>query len=138
MAIWNKKDDHIENALHGKELKALLKERQLAGGPEVPWRPETSWYRERIIDENDDSSVSIYRVGFFITAVLTFLGCWIYAIASWGFLLGVGLGWIPSFFIAIIAGFIWPLFALILVLGVIALLILGWPELYGWLSKSLL
>ena len=81
--------------------------------------------------------VDIYLGGFIITAIIAFLASWVYAVMSWGFLLGVGLGWIPSFFIAIIAGAIWPLFALILLLGIIALLILGWPELYDWLSKSL-
>jgi hypothetical protein len=60
---------------------------------------------------------AVYPIGGFVTGVITFIACWIYAIASWGFLLGVGLGWIPSFFIAIIAGFIWPLIALVLVVG---------------------
>jgi hypothetical protein len=59
----------------------------------------------------------IYKIGFFITAIIVFIACWIYAIVSWGFLIGVGLGWIPSLFIAVIAGFIWPLLALVLVGG---------------------
>ena len=60
---------------------------------------------------------SVYPIGGSITGVITFIVCWIYAIASWGFLLGVGLGWIPSLFIAVIAGFIWPLLALVLIIG---------------------
>ena len=39
-----------------------------------------------------------------VTGLITFFACWIYAIASWGFLLGLGLGWIPSFFVAVIIG----------------------------------
>ncbi len=61
---------------------------------------------------------TVYPVGGFITGAITFIACWIYAIVSWGFLLGVGLGWIPSLFIAVIAGFIWPLLALVLVVGI--------------------
>jgi len=60
---------------------------------------------------------TVYTIGGFVTGVITFVACWIYAIASWGFLLGVGLGWIPSLFIAIIAGFIWPLLAFVLFVG---------------------
>lgn len=62
--------------------------------------------------------VSVYRIGGFITAAIAFIACWIYAVISWGLLLGIGLGWIPSLFIGAIAGFIWPLLALVLVLGI--------------------
>jgi hypothetical protein len=31
-----------------------------------------------------------------IIMVISFLGCWIYCIATYGFLLGVGFGWVPS------------------------------------------
>lgn len=30
-------------------------------------------------------------------ALATFVGCWIYCWSEYGFLLGFGLGWIPSF-----------------------------------------
>lgn len=50
---------------------------------------------------------------------LVFVGCWIYCIATYGFLLGVGLGWLPSIIVAYIIGFLWPLF---LALGVIVYL----------------
>ena len=73
-----------------------------------------------ILDSN------VYDTGFIITAVITFIACWIYAIASWGGLLGFGLGWIPSVFIAVIAGFIWPLLAFLLLaaIGLIVFLLL--------------
>lgn len=53
-----------------------------------------------------------YGIGFVITAIITFIGSWIYCIATYGFLLGVGLGWLPSIFVAVIAGVLWPLIAL--------------------------
>jgi hypothetical protein len=37
-----------------------------------------------------------YWVGYKICFVLVFIGCWIYCIVSYGFLLGLGLGWLPS------------------------------------------
>ena len=50
---------------------------------------------------------------FTITALVVFVGSWIYCIANYGFLLGVGLGWLPSAIVAFIAGVIvgygWPL-----------------------------
>ena len=53
----------------------------------------------------------IYKIGFWITAAITFVGCYLYAIATYGFLLGVGLGWLPSIIVACIAGFLWPIIA---------------------------
>ncbi|MGH6801868.1 MAG: hypothetical protein ACREC3_00675 [Methyloceanibacter sp.] len=45
-----------------------------------------------------------------IVAIPTFIGCWIYAISEYGFLLGVGLGWLPSL---IVAGIAWGLTTLL-------------------------
>lgn len=56
-----------------------------------------------------------YGTGFAITAIITFIGSWIYCIAKYGFLLGVGFGWLPSIIVAVIAGFLWPLIALAIV-----------------------
>lgn len=38
-------------------------------------------------------------------ATLTFIGTYIYCIAHYGLLLGVGLGWLPAMIIAVV----WPL-----------------------------
>ena len=51
---------------------------------------------------------NVYAFFGVIIGIVTFFGCWFYAFSEWGFLLGVGLGWIPSIFIAIIAGFVGP------------------------------
>ena len=61
-----------------------------------------------------------YELGRAITLLVVFIGCYIYAIATYGFLLGVGLGWIPSAIIATIVSFLWPL----IVIGVIICIII--------------
>lgn len=53
-----------------------------------------------------------YWVGYKISWFLIFIGSWIYCIASYGFLLGVGLGWLPSLIVAYFASFLWPVAAL--------------------------
>lgn len=59
----------------------------------------------------------VYIGGAYITGFITFVICYIYCIATYGFLLGVGLGWLPSGIVARIVGFLWPLVvALLLVL----------------------
>lgn len=53
-----------------------------------------------------------YRVVGVITGVITFFISYIYCIAEYGFLLGVGLGWLPSIIVAFVAGLLWPVIAL--------------------------
>lgn len=60
-------------------------------------------------------------IGRWITGIIVFIGVWISAIAIWGFLLGVGFGWIPAAIAGLIAGLLWPLIALI-VIGIILVL----------------
>ena len=60
-----------------------------------------------------------YSVGFGITWVITFIGCWIYCIAAYGFLLGVGLGWLPSGITALVVAALWPLVAFLIVAAVL-------------------
>lgn len=55
---------------------------------------------------------TVYTVGGLIVWVVTFVGCWIYCIANYGFLLGVGLGWLPAGIVATIAALAWPLLAI--------------------------
>lgn len=57
-----------------------------------------------------------------VFAVLAGLVTWILAIASWGFLVGVGFGWIPSVVVGLLVLFIWPLVAA--TIGAAALLVL--------------
>lgn len=50
-----------------------------------------------------------------IAAFLTFIGSWIYCIATYGYLFGVGLGWLPSMIVAaVVYGVMyvaWPIVA---------------------------
>jgi hypothetical protein len=57
-----------------------------------------------------------YWIGYKVCFVFVFIGCWIYCIASYGFLLGVGLGWLPSGIVAAVVSFLWPLVLAALVL----------------------
>lgn len=50
-----------------------------------------------------------YEKGAYIVGGIAFVIAWIYAIASYGFFLGVGLGWLPAAVIGFIAGVLWPL-----------------------------
>jgi hypothetical protein len=38
-----------------------------------------------------------------LVGIVTFFGCYIYCIVSYGFLFGLGLGWLPSGIVAIAA-----------------------------------
>jgi hypothetical protein len=60
-----------------------------------------------------------YSSGFAITACITFLVAYIYCIASYGLLLGVGLGWLPSMIVATFVGALWPVMALVVGIVVI-------------------
>lgn len=51
----------------------------------------------------------IYYIGYWICFVLVFLGTWGYCISEYGFLLGVGLGWLPGLITAGIVSLLWPL-----------------------------
>lgn len=72
------------------------------------------------MDDNVYESVGNFVGG--LVGLVVFVGSWIYCISTYGFLLGVGLGWLPSAICAVIAGglarFLWPL----LVLGIMWLL----------------
>jgi hypothetical protein len=55
-----------------------------------------------------------YAKGAYIVGGIVFVLAWIYAIITYGFFLGLGLGWIPAAFIGFIAGILWPLVVLAL------------------------
>ena len=52
---------------------------------------------------------TIYKIGAGITGTILFIGVWIYAVSSWGFLVGISLGWIPAFITAALGAALWPL-----------------------------
>ena len=57
-----------------------------------------------------------------VVFLITFIGSWVYCIVEYGYLLGVGLGWLPSLIVAVIAAFLWPLIALAIVVLAISYL----------------
>lgn len=57
----------------------------------------------------------IYAVGAVVIGGLTCIVSWVYCIATYGFLLGLGLGWIPSAMVATILGALWPLVVVVLI-----------------------
>ena len=63
-----------------------------------------------------------YKLGYIISWVIIFIGCWIYCIAHYGFLWGVGLGWLPSLIVAFVVSLLWPLLALVIVLAIAGIL----------------
>ena len=63
--------------------------------------------------------MGVYKFGYAISFLIVFVGCWIYCVATYGFLLGVGLGWLPSIIAAAIVSIFWPL----LLIGVVVLII---------------
>lgn len=71
---------------------------------------------------NSDIGEWVFRVFGFVVGLGTFLGCWGYAISSWGWFLGLAFGWVPSVIIAIIAVVLSPLLFLFLI-GLVILLI---------------
>ena len=65
--------------------------------------------RQRLRAEASDAR--LYRVIRWTVWVVTFFGCWIYCVATYGFLIGVGIGWLPSAIAATVAAFLWPVVA---------------------------
>ncbi len=70
-----------------------------------------------------DDDIRWYRIGFIITYVLAFAGCWLYCIATYGFLLGFGLGWFPSAIAAALVALVWPLAAVVVVMTAIRVVV---------------
>jgi hypothetical protein len=52
----------------------------------------------------DDAYEAIGGVLGALVALVTFAGAWIYCMATYGFLLGFGLGWLPAAILAAILG----------------------------------
>jgi len=58
-----------------------------------------------VIDDWQEGYIS----GALIVGIIAFLVTWVYAISTYGFFLGVGLGWIPAAVIGALVGALWPL-----------------------------
>lgn len=63
------------------------------------------------MDKSVELTRKIPRLVFYILIVVVFFPCYIYCIAAYGFLWGVGFGWLPS---AIVTAVIWWLISQLL------------------------
>ncbi len=63
----------------------------------------------------------VYATGYTITCVIVFFSMWGYATIMFGPLLGLGLGWIPAAFVAIVVSFFWPLALAVIIYLLLAL-----------------
>ena len=78
------------------------------------WLPEpspapVSPFREKLGELLEGASGAYMAIGVFLGVaawVLTFVGCWFYCVAEYGFLWGVGLGWLPALICAYLAFFL--------------------------------
>lgn len=50
---------------------------------------------------------TLYGIISAIIAFVVFIGSWIYCINKYGYLFGVGLGWLPSMIVATLAYWLW-------------------------------
>jgi hypothetical protein len=48
----------------------------------------------------------VYNVGVLITGAITFIISYLYCISTYGYLFGLGLGWIPSLLVGFIVGYL--------------------------------
>jgi hypothetical protein len=85
-------------------------------------RGTTTAYVTRHTSSSNIDWAVVYFIGFALTGVLVFIGSWIYCIASYGFLLGFGLGWLPAIIIATLLGALWPIVAAAIVIVGFAIL----------------
>ena len=63
-----------------------------------------------------------YQISAAIVGVITFIITYIWSIVNYGFLFGVGLGWLPSMILAVVVGFLWPVILFVFFIGVLFIL----------------
>jgi hypothetical protein len=110
-------------------------DREKNGEDALPWEPE--WinepepdplFKKRRTSPKRRSEVSFLGIFANLVGLVTFFGCWIFFITTFGWLLGLVLGWIPAVLIALLVAFMSPM---ILVLLVIIAIILFWAGFSG-------
>ena len=70
-----------------------------------------------------------------IIAVIVFIVSWIYCIVQYGYLLGVGLGWLSSIIVAFISFYVWPLIVSGIIICLLFILAISNNALKGLLSQ---
>jgi hypothetical protein len=64
----------------------------------------------------------VYSARAAVIGGLSFVISWLYCIATYGFLLGFGLGWLPSMMLAFIRGALWPLVVIALIAIIVVIM----------------
>lgn len=63
----------------------------------------------------NDALDEVYGMVTVYVGFLTFASVWIGCIATYGFLFGVGLGWLPAIIVAVVVGYCWPVIVAVVV-----------------------
>lgn len=87
-------------------------------GEPAGWPPE--WRRVPSADIARDPVRDYFRMARVVGGV-SFVAAWIYSVLRYGWFLGIGLGWLPALCIGAVAGLLWPLLVVAVVLAVVAL-----------------
>ncbi len=75
----------------------------------VVWIRDAGYDTARSAFSMETVSKMWWKLGSFLAAITTFCGIWWWTIASWGWFMGILLGWIPSLIVAALAGLLWPI-----------------------------
>jgi hypothetical protein len=78
--------------------------------------------KQRYGETSSNSSSGILGIFAVVVGVVSFFSCWIYAIVTYGWFLGLAFGWIPALIIAIIVTLLSPVIAILVLIAVIILL----------------
>jgi hypothetical protein len=70
----------------------------------------------------------------YVAGAITFIGAYIYCIATYGFLFGLGLGWLPSIILAYVVGFVTLFLWGPAALGLLLLILGIWRPAWIWMS----
>ena len=108
-------------------LKASAWNQARGSEPPAPLPPETVEVLTSLLpkpSQRSDDSDSWYLVVSWIIGFVSFAIAWVYAILTYGFFLGVGLGWIPALAIGFVCGLLWPI-------AVIVIAVVAWFVLRG-------
>ncbi len=114
---------HTDTAFVGRSIHCRCGAEFVVEAPVVPNRDLPELTQDGVVEAPLRHSQidwgTVYEVGCYVTGVLVFVCSWIYCVVAYGFLLGVGLGWLPSLIVAVIAAYLWPLVAVVLVVLII-------------------
>lgn len=56
-----------------------------------------------------DGLGEVYQYIGIMVGMVVFVTSWFYCVTEYGYMWGLGLGWLPSIFAALLAGWAWPL-----------------------------